>query len=376
MALLARFMPLSPPIIKHSTLPRPELPAGIGEPSGDGPGAGRYGTAMNATAPDPVHAARPVRPALLWPVLAAVVGIALFSVMDALMKRASLIGGVWPALFARSVAGAVVLAPVWRLRGGTWPAPAVLRLHVLRGVLASGMASTFFYGVVIIPLAEGIAISFIAPLIALGLAAVILGEQVRRAAVVAALISLAGVGVIAWGQLGEAAPRPHAALGIASILLSAVLYAWNLIVQRQQAQVASPVEVALSQNVMIALVLGLGAPLAVAGQGLLGFGTALAPDALALLRPAPGAWPDILGAAVLSSTSLMLLSWAYARAEAQWLVPVEYTAFVWSALMGWLWFAEAVTGWTLAGLALILGGVWFGTRTPSPAVADPQAPPG
>jgi S-adenosylmethionine uptake transporter len=72
----------------------------------------------------------------------------------------------------------------------------------------------------------------------------------------------------------------------------------------------------------------------------------------------------------------MLLSWAYARAEAQWLVPVEYTAFVWSALMGWLWFAEAVTGWTLAGLALILGGVWFGTRTPSPAVADPQAPPG
>ncbi|MBC2670795.1 DMT family transporter [Novosphingobium piscinae] len=321
------------------------------------------------TVPSPALARPAPSPTALAPVLAAVVGIALFTLMDALMKRASLAGGVWPALFARSVAGALVLAPVWRLRGGRWPAGPVLRLHVLRGLLASGMASSFFYGVVIIPLAEGIAISFIAPLIALGLAALVLGEQVRRAAVGAALIGLAGVLVIAWGRLGEPAPRPHAAWGIASILLSAVLYAWNLIIQRQQAQVASPLEVALSQNVMIALVLGLAAPLVAAGSAVLAGdppGTVEVTLA-AMLVPVAGAWPDILGAALLSSTSLMLLSWAYARAEAQRLVPVEYTAFLWSALMGWLWFAEPVTGWTLAGLALILGGVWLGTRRAAPA---------
>lgn len=331
----------------------------------------------SSSSSSPTSSSSPARHALLLPVLVTITGIALFSVMDALMKRASLAGGVWPALFARSVVGALVLGPVWRLRGGTWPAPAVLRLHLLRGVLASGMASSFFYGVVIIPLAEGIAISFIAPLLALGLAAVILGEQVRRAAVLAALISLGGVAVIAWGQLGEAAPRPHAALGIGSILLSAVLYAWNLIVQRQQAQVASPVEIALSQNVMIALVLGLGAPLVAWGAGLFAAPRDAAGFTLAaLLVPAPGAWPDIIGAAVLASASLMLLAWAYARAEAQRLVPVEYTAFVWSALMGWWWFAEAVTGWTLAGLALILGGVWLGTRRPGSEALEPQVPPG
>lgn len=329
------------------------------------------------TAPSPALARPAPSPTALAPVLAAVVGIALFALMDALMKRASLASGVWPALFARGVAGALVLAPVWRRRGGTWPEPAVLRLHVLRGLVATGSAATFFYGIVIIPLAEGIAISFIAPLIALGLAALILGEQIRRAAIAAALIALGGVAVIAWGRLGAAVPRPDAVWGIASILLSAVLYAWNLIVQRQQAQVASPLEVAVSQNVMIALVLGLAAPLVAAGSAVLaGYPHGTAPFTLAtMLVPAPAAWPDILGAALLSSTSLMLLSWAYARAEAQRLVPVEYTAFLWSALMGWLWFAEPVTGWTLAGLALILGGVWLGTRRAAPAADAASAPP-
>lgn len=343
----------------------------------DGCGGGHYAVAMTAAPPRPPAA--PLRAghhALLVPLLATVLGIALFSLMDALMKRASLVGGVWPALFARSVAGALVLGPVWRLTGGTRPAWPVLRLHLLRGVLASGCASTFFYGVVIIPLAEGIALSFIAPLIALGLAVLILGEQVRRAAVVAALVALAGVAVIAWGRLEEAAPRPHTAWGIAAILLSAVLYAWNLIVQRQQAQVASPLEVAFSQNVMIALVLGLAAPVFIVAERLLVGSGAPATEALALLVPVASAWPDILGAMVLSSTSLMLLAWAYARAEAQWLVPVEYTAFIWTAIMGWWWFAEAVTPWTLAGLGLILGGVWLGTRPAAGAATEPQVPPG
>lgn len=52
------------------------------------------------------------------PFAAALLGIALFSLMDALMKRASIATGVYPALFARSLAGAIVLAPVWRLATG------------------------------------------------------------------------------------------------------------------------------------------------------------------------------------------------------------------------------------------------------------------
>ena len=58
----------------------------------------------------------------------------------------------------------------------------------------------------------------------------------------------------------------------------------------------------------------------------------------------------------------MLMSWAYARAEAQRLVPIEYTAFLWAALVGWFAFNEPVTPATLAGTALIVIGCLIATR--------------
>jgi S-adenosylmethionine uptake transporter len=51
-----------------------------------------------------------------------------------------------------------------------------------------------------------------------------------------------------------------------------------------------------------------------------------------------------------------MMSWAYARAQARILIPVEYTAFVWGALFGWLVFNEVVTITTIAGTVLIVFG--------------------
>ena len=50
----------------------------------------------------------------------------------------------------------------------------------------------------------------------------------------------------------------------------------------------------------------------------------------------------------------MLLSWAYARAEAQHLAPVEYTSFIWAATLGFLIFGERVLPLTLVGAAMII----------------------
>lgn len=313
----------------------------------------------------------------LAPIVAVTVAIGLFATMDALMKGAAIITGVFPALLARSLLGAAVLWPVWRWpvwrrawRGSgaprrAWPDAAVMRLHALRGAVVAGMAGSYFWGLVRTPLAEAIAISFIAPLIALYLAAVMLGERVRGQAVVGSLVALGGVAVIAAGRMGDAGRGADAGWGIAAILGSAVLYAWNLVLQRRQAQLARPLEVALFQNLFVALALVVTAPAALA--------LGRAPGEL--LIPAAAALPDIAWAALLASVSVMLLAWAYARAEAQALVPIEYTAFPWSALTGWLWFGEAVTGATVGGLALILLGVWIGARgAPSP-LPQAQLPP-
>ena len=103
-----------------------------------------------------------------------------------------------------------------------------------------GLAPLFFWGLVRVPLAEAIALSFIAPLIALYLAAVLLGEKIQRTAIAASLLGFGGVLVIAAARLAEGTLNAQSGWGIAAILVSAVLYAWNLILQRQQAQLASP----------------------------------------------------------------------------------------------------------------------------------------
>ena len=41
------------------------------------------------------------------------------------------------------------------------------------------------------------------------------------------------------------------------------------------------------------------------------------------------------------------------------MVPFEYTAFLWAALLGWMAFGEAVTWPTVIGAVLIVGGCWI-----------------
>jgi S-adenosylmethionine uptake transporter len=271
------------------------------------------------------------------------VGIALFSLMDTQMKGLSIAIGAYNAMFWRVWIGAVMAGVVFLVRGERLPARAAMRLHLIRGAVASVMAVSFFWGIARVPLAEGIALSFIAPLITLYLAAVMLGEQIGPHAIIASLVALVGVGIILAGRIGGQAYDEGALWGIGAIFVSAILYAFNLILQRQQAQVATPVEIALFQSLVAGICLGLLAPF------------------LAVV-PAAVTWPALVVSAGLAIISLLLLSWAYARAEAQVLVTVEYTAFLWAAIFGWVFFHEAVTLATFFGGALIVIGCLIATR--------------
>lgn len=279
----------------------------------------------------------------LTPIVVTVFGIALFAAMDAFMKSASLAVGAYSALLLRNAIGLIGVAPLWLGLGGKWPQPHVLRIHLKRGVVVAFMAYTFFFALVRLPLAEAIALSFIAPLIALYLAALLLGETIERRAIVAALLGLAGVVVIIGSKLGTTHVDHDAMVGLGAMVFSAVLYAWNLVIQREQALVAGPTEVATFQNGIVALTL-----------------LPLAPFLFAM--PEAGAWRDIGAAALLATGAAILLAWAYARAEAQVLVPVEYTAFLWAALFGWLFFREELGPGTVAGAVLIVIGCWIAAR--------------
>jgi len=284
----------------------------------------------------------------LLPFAAATLGIALFAGMDAAMKGLSAALGAYVAMLWRQFFAVSLSAPFYLARRKGLPSRAALRVHLLRGGASAVMAVTWFYGLARLPMAEAIALSFIAPLIALYLAAALLNEKISRESIGASLLGLAGMAVLVFARLG--APGERHLDGVLAIFFSAALYAWNLILMRQQSQVAGPAEVTFFQSLISGSWLLLALPIAL----LLSPGMALLPSA--------EQWPVLALSAALTITSLALLSWAYGLAEAQALVPIEYSAFIWAALLGAIIYDERLTVTTIAGALLIVAGCLLATR--------------
>ena len=276
------------------------------------------------------------------PFMVAAAGVGTFSLMDAAMKDLALSIGAYNAVMWRNCIGALLMGVLFVGTRQKWPSVHLLKIHLWRSIVVAVMAVSFFWSLTKLPLAEAIGLSFIAPVIALYLAAVMLKETIGKEAIWASLAGLGGVAIIMAGRLSGHYTMDHI-WGAAAVLFSAVVFAYNLILARQQAQVSGPIEIAFFQNLFVALTLGLAAPW--------------------FLQPIGMSDAPMVGAsAALAVISLLLLSWAYARAEAQILIPVEYTAFVWAAFFGWLFFAEPVTWPVLVGTALIVGGSLIAAR--------------
>jgi len=281
------------------------------------------------------------RPLLAFALALAAVGA--LSIMDAVMKHLVLALGVFAVSVWRSLINLAFASALYLPRHGAWPTRATLRLHVARALLTTVMALLFFWGIARVPLAQAIALTFIAPLIALLLAAVTLDERIGPRSIIGSLLAFLGVLTIFLGQattdLGS-----DALWGSAAILGSAICYAINIVMMRQQAMAAGPREINFFQNVVVAAV-WLGA------VGVMG---------------AP-AWPAgqvgwLVVAAMLSTSGMLLFAFAYARAEASYLAVTEYSAFLWAAALGWLVFQEPVSNYTLAGVVLIIAGCLVAAR--------------
>ena len=275
---------------------------------------------------------------------AAIAGIALFSIMDMVMKGLTLALGTYTTLLWRSLIGILLAALPYLMTRKHWPGRTATRLHLLRGLMMVPMAVLFFWGLARVPMAQAVALTFIAPLIALVLAAVILKEPIGPRTVGGSIAAFFGVVIIFIGQ-AQADLGAAALAGSFAILGSAVIYAFNIIVMRRQAQNAGSAEIAFFQNLVFGALLLLSLPV---------MGTPPLPT---------GHWGDLILASALATGSLMLLGWGYARAGAAYLSTTEYSAFLWAMLLGWLRFGESVSLLTIAGAALIVAGCLIAART-------------
>ncbi|WP_310468386.1 DMT family transporter [Sphingomonas sp.] len=287
---------------------------------------------MNRVAQHPVQA-----------FIVALVAVGVLSVMDAVMKALVLALGIYAVSVWRALVGLVMASALYLPRRLPWPSRATLRIHVARGAVVTVMALLFFWGLARVPMAQAIALTFIAPLIALVLAAIVLGEKIGRRSVLGSLAAFAGVVVIVAGQ-ARAELGPGVLLGTAAILASALCYAVNIVMMRHQAQAAKPLEISFFQSLTITVLMLAAIPF-------LG------------MPEWPGVqWGWIVVAAAMSFAGVLLFAFAYARAEAGYLSVTEYSAFLWAAALGWLVFDEGVSLYTIAGAALIVGGCLLAAR--------------
>lgn len=292
---------------------------------------------MSPPRPDPVPA-----------FIVGVVAIALFSGMDAVMKGLVLSIGTIATMFWRNLVGVGMSGLLYLPRARSLPPRSTMKIHVARGLLSTVMGFLFFWGIGRVPLAQAVALAFISPLVALYLAAALLHERVGPRTILASLVAFGGVIVILFGQARADLGR-EALLGSAAILASALCYALNIILMRRQSLVAQPLEITFYQSVIVVLTL-----------------TALLPF-VGLSPPPASEWPELILAAFLAISSLLMLSWAYARAQASYLATTEYTSFLWAALFGWLIFGEPLSPFTLAGACLIVAGCILAARRPEEA---------
>ncbi len=262
------------------------------------------------------------------------------------MKTLVIAVGVYNVVLWRSMLATVVSGSVWFSGPWAWPQSSVLKLHVLRSVLIAIILLTFFWGLAKLPLADAIGLSFIAPLIALVLAAILLGERIGRPAIWASLAGMVGVAFILGGQFELVEYFPEVMQGTLAVLLSTLFYAFSLILGRKQAQLAKPMEIMFFQSLLLTLFFLLPAPWL----------------AVSLAKEH---WLALVGVTALSLSGQFLMSWSYARAEAQYLIPTEYSAFVWAILFGWVFFDEGVVWTTLIGAVLIIAGCLIAARSNS-----------
>jgi drug/metabolite transporter (DMT)-like permease len=279
----------------------------------------------------------PAPASLARTVAIAVAAEGLLTLMDAVIK---LLAVRYPTLqiafmrYAFGLAGALVYA-AWRPPG--WPTREAVLYNGMRAVIIVVTATTFFFALGRLPLADAIAMSFIAPVLTALFSVALLGERLDWRIGVALAAGFGGMLLIVGGKVGGAGLDSDTAIGAAAVIVSAVGYALNIVVLRHRATRDPLSQIVLFQNLGPALILALP---------VLWVWTPLTLGDTALFA--------LLGS--LGVTAHTMLAHAFARVEAARLAPVGYVTLVWGVLFGIVLFAEVPGLGTLGGAALIVLG--------------------
>lgn len=278
---------------------------------------------------------------VLPPALILLVAITAGSAMDATIKFLTHTNHVLIVTLGRYVFGAMFSLAIWRQAGKPPITREMWRAHALRGFVIAGTATSFFWALTVLPLAEAVTLSFIYPLLVPFVAWIGLGERVRAQSMIAAVVGFAGVIIAAQGG-PSVEESPMHALGVTAVLVSAALFSIAMVLLRQRAQTDGAPIVGLMTSLIPAFI--------VAGPAI-----AFAPP------PNWSDWPFFLMMGALAAVLTYLMARAYAGAEAQQLAPIHYTELIWATAFGYFIFHETTRPEIYIGAAFIIAACLYTT---------------
>jgi drug/metabolite transporter (DMT)-like permease len=257
-----------------------------------------------------------------------------FAAMNAIIRYMSADLHPLEIAFFRSLFGLLAFAPAF-IRHGIEPLrtgrPA---MHLLRGSLNVVSMTLFFTAISLVPLAKVAALGFSAPLFATVLAVVLLGEAIHARRIVALIVGFAGTMIILRPGYGGMD------LGAVLVLISSLGYATGLIVIKSLTRTESSTTISIYAMLF----------------------TTPATFLLALSVWQAPTWSQLAWMAAIGGIgSLAHLAFAEAvkAVDITVVMPIDFTKLIWSAIIGYLVFAEVPDAWTWVGGTVIFSAVIY-----------------
>lgn len=207
------------------------------------------------------------------------------------------------------------------------PKPA---LQVIRGMVAVGSATLFIVALRFVPLADAVAVSFVAPFIVTVFGALFLNEPVGIRRWLAVAIGFLGMLIVIRPGSGIFHPS------IFLVVIAAIFFAIRQLVSRWLSGVDKITTTVAYTSIVAFLLTSVAQPFVWTTPT--GFATIM----------------TIVGLTLAASIGEVLIISALDIAHSVVLAPLHYTLIIWSTLYGYLLFNDRPDQWTLLGCSIII----------------------
>lgn len=254
-----------------------------------------------------------------------------FSTLDATAKYLVVEHALFLVVWARYAGQLLVVTPLaWNRAGPGFWRTRHLRMQLVRSFCLVVATVCFFGALRFLPLAEGSAISFLAPMFCVVLSLPVLGERPTRVQWIAATAGF--VGILILVRPGSAVFHPATGLLVLAALANAM---YQLLTRRLPND--SPFTTLFYSPVVGTLGLTLALPFAGMPQ------SATWTDAMFLV---------VLG--LLAGVGHWMFISAFVLAPAALLAPFIYLQMIWATMYGYLIFGQLPDGISMLGMAVII----------------------